>query len=102
MNHDYNPHFCSINVLRKQTLSRRDDFIQIVYNLMCLSNEFGPIRNIMGFDPEGENFAEYKNKVSASEFCEQNGTPFFSDVLEECYSLGYNEVPKYHKIIYLL
>ena len=56
----------------------------------------------MGFDPEGEKFAEYKNKVSASEFCEQNGTPFFSDVLEECYSLGYNEVPKYHKIIYLL
>lgn len=38
--HDYNPYFCSINVLRKQTLSRRDDFIQIVYNLMCLSNEF--------------------------------------------------------------
>mgnify|MGYP000462558045 CR=1 FL=1 len=38
-----NVHFGSNNALNKETISRRDDIIQIIYNLMCLSNSFEPI-----------------------------------------------------------
>ena len=38
-----NVHFGSKNALNKQTISRRDDIIQIIYNLMCLANSFKPI-----------------------------------------------------------
>ena len=35
-----NPHFCSKNVHHNLTLSRRDDLIQVIYNLICLVNSF--------------------------------------------------------------
>ena len=38
-----NVHFGSVNALNKNTISRRDDIIQIIYNLMCLANSFKPI-----------------------------------------------------------
>ena len=39
-----NVHFASLNAFKKQTLSRRDDVIQVIYSLMCLYNEFLPLR----------------------------------------------------------
>lgn len=38
-----NVHFGSKNALNKETLSMRDDIIQIIYNLMCLANSFKPL-----------------------------------------------------------
>jgi len=47
-----NPHFCSKNVFEDQTLSRRDDLIQVIYNLMCLTNSYKPITDLINDDPE--------------------------------------------------
>ena len=38
-----NVHFGSKNALNNDTLSRRDDMVQIIYNLMCLANSFKPL-----------------------------------------------------------
>ena len=95
-----NPHFCSKNVHLDQTLSRRDDLIQIVYNLMCLFNSYRPLRDIIGDHPD--EFIEYKKEASAEEFCKDNDCEFLSEVLDHCYSLKYDETPDYAKIIFLL
>ena len=42
---DGNPHFGSKNAFEPCTLSRRDDVIQVVYNLMVLKNGLEPLIN---------------------------------------------------------
>jgi serine/threonine protein kinase len=53
-----NVHFGSKYALQKQTISRRDDLIQIVNNLMVLKNSFTPITNYLG--PDNEDLDEFK------------------------------------------
>lgn len=49
-----NPHFGSPNAFRGETLSRRDNLIQIVYNLLILYNSLRPLFNQIGQDPQDE------------------------------------------------
>ena len=97
-----NPHFCSKNLLHDQTLSRRDDLIQVVYNLICLQSSFKPLRRFLGVDPLGENFKKYKKLTTAAQFCNFNNSQYLSEVLEHCYSLKYDETPDYSKIVFLM
>ena len=62
-----NPYFCSKNLHLDQTLSRRDDLIQVVYILMCLHNSFKPLRRFL--ENDSDKFVEIKRETSAEEFC---------------------------------
>lgn len=46
-----NVHFASKNAFLEQTLSRRDDLIQAVCNIMVLYNDFLPLREKLGYYP---------------------------------------------------
>ena len=46
--HSGNEHFASRHAFMNQTLSRRDDLVQVMYNLMALHNEFEPLRDFLG------------------------------------------------------
>jgi len=98
-----NVHFGSKNALKKETLSRRDDIIQIIYNLMCLANSFKPIHDYIGEDDEELTlFSEFKKNSSAKDFCGLNKTPIFTEVLTECYEMSYDATPNYEKLKFLL
>jgi serine/threonine protein kinase len=71
-----NVHFGSKNAMNKETLSRRDDLIQIIYNLICLVNSFKPLIEYIGPDTyDLSRFRKYKKKRSALNFCARNKTP---------------------------
>jgi hypothetical protein len=69
---------------------------------MCLTNSFDPIRKHLGNDPEADLFKGIKSTTSPKEFCYFNKTPYFSEVLKECYALKYDEKPNYKFITFLL
>ena len=77
--------------------------IQVIYNLMCLYNEFKPLRGYLGRDNKYfDKFRKFKTAETATEFCVVNECEFLTEVLEECYALKYDEQPKYTKIKFLL
>ena len=84
------------------TVSPRDDLIQVVYSLIFLHSKFLPLYDFLGDDPLGMKFWDLKVRSSAYEFCDLNETLFMKPVLEECYRIGYDETPDYSKITFLL
>ena len=98
-----NVHFGSKNALHKQTISRRDDLIQIVYNLICLKNSFLPLRDYLPPDNDDlDEFKKFKMESSAREFCKRNNTRQFIEILNECYGMLYDETPNYTKLKFML
>ena len=98
-----NAHFGSKNAMNNETLSRRDDMIQIIYNLICLVNSFQPLREYIGPDTEDLTlFSKYKKKRTAKNFCYRNKTPYFTEVLNECYEMSYDATPNYEKLKFIL
>ena len=98
-----NVHFGSKNALNKDALSRRDDIIQIIYNLICLFNSFKPLQAYIGTDDDELTlFSEFKKNSSAKDFCGLNKTPIFTEVLNECYEMGYDATPNYVKLKFML
>ena len=78
-----NIHFASLNAFKKQTLSRRDDLIQVIYSLMCLYNEFAPLRLYLGRDTKDfDKFREFKTEETAEEFCEVADCEFLTEALK--------------------
>ena len=98
-----NIHFASLNAFKKQTLSRRDDVIQVIYSLMCLYNQFLPLREYLGRDTEDfDLFRIFKTEETAKEFCEVADCEFLREALEESYATEYDQDPDYSKIKFLL
>ena len=98
-----NPYFASCNIFNNHTLSRRDDLIQIIYNLMVLYNDFKPLIEFFGSCRDvQEVFERFKKEESAFNFCFNNRTVFLFEALEECYQTGYEDEPNYSKITFLL
>lgn len=87
--------FASKNYFNHNTLSRRDDIIQIVYNLIYLTNPqkfpmakiFLESRNV--FDELGY----YKLNFSPEEICQDERVKCFIPVLTEAYKYSYVETP---------
>ena len=67
-----NPHFASKNAFKEQTLSRRDDLIQVLYNLMALQNSFAPLQRLLGDDEHYHRFMNFKRNADAEDFCSAN------------------------------
>ena len=99
---DGNIHFASPNAFKDQTLSRRDDLIQVMYNIMLLENRFRPIQRYIGRDPDFERFLEWKIEASPEEFCIVNRQEYLIDALNYCFKLGYEEEPNYDKLKFIL
>ena len=77
--------------------------IQVIYGLMCLYNEFLPLREYLGRDTEDfDLFREFKTQETAKKFCEINDCEFLTTALEECYTIEYDKTPDYAKIKFLL
>lgn len=79
-------------------MSRRDDLIQVLYNVLALHNELSPIRKFLGHDPDHIRFQDFKEGATAEEFCKLNQCGFLTDVLTEMYELGYDEEPNYSRL----
>lgn len=98
-----NAHFASLNAFKDQTLSRRDDLIQVLYNLMVLQNNFGPLRAQLGQDDiHHSGFIAFKRDATAEDFCRANNSGFLIKTLEMCYELRYEQEPDYGKIKFTL
>ena len=93
---DQNTWFASKHALEKNTHSRRDDIIMLVYSMVFLINQY---REVKKLGCTADNIGPFKIKVSPYEFC--YGTEFGS-ILEEAYSYEFDQKPNYVKLINLM
>lgn len=94
-------HFVSKNVFRNKTLSRRDDAIQIIYNLMILYNSMEPLMIHLKSNSV-KLLGEYKKHATPFKFCLDNKCMFLLEVMEEVYNIKYDSEPDYNKLRFLL
>ena len=90
-----NMFFASPNYFTGQTMSRRDDIIQIVYNLIYLTNpqDFKMAKIFMESANLFSDMSEYKSNTSPNDICSDERTKCLLPILEEAYSYGYSDTP---------
>ena len=95
--------FASKNYFCGHTLSRRDDIIQIIYNLVYLLNppNFRMVK-IMESDNVFAAMKSYKVGTSPEKVCSESVLECLRPILSEAYSYGYDEKPQYGKLKFLL
>ena len=88
-------YFCSKNLFTGQTLSRRDDIIQVIYTLVFMrdsDNYWQKFVNPTNQDGKDyEYIKSFKMNTSAKEFCKSEKCEILSPLLEEAYSYSYDE-----------
>lgn len=87
--------FASKNYFSGHTLSRRDDIIQIIYNLIYLTNpkDFKMAKIFLESRNLFYDMQEYKSKTSPEELCQDERCRCLIPVLKEAYSYEYDEAP---------
>ena len=99
--------FASKNYFNGQTLSRRDDIISILYNLIYLMNphkfKMGEIFQSENFIQSFKDMRDYKLKSSPLKICsETQRTKCLLNFCKEAYSYGFSDAPQYGVLRFLL
>lgn len=86
--------FASHHAFECKTLSRRDDIIQIIYNLVYLMNpEVSWIYDILNSSNIQEEMRNFKIKATPDEICFGERCKCLIPICKEAYSIGYEEEP---------
>ena len=94
--------FTSKNGFVVQTLSRRDDIISIIYNLIFLVNgKIQKMKKDLEFEEQFKIMRKFKIKSSAKEYCGGKAI-HLTPILEYAYQLGFKEQPNYDKLRFML
>lgn len=96
--------FGSKHVLMGNQTSRRDDIIQIVYNMIYLLNP--PNSWMYRFDqddssPQSE-IRKFKQRASPEEICEGERCHVLIELCKEAYSYDYEDEPRYGLLRFIL
>jgi hypothetical protein len=95
--------FASHHAFECQTLSRRDDIIQIIYNLVYLMNpEVSWVYDILNSHNIQEEMRNFKIKSTPDEICFGERCQSMLPICKEAYSIGFDEEPQYGKLIFML
>lgn len=95
--------FASKNFFSGQTLSRRDDIIQIVHNLVYLLNPKNQeVEYIMEQDDVFSGMGDYKLSASPEDVCSEDICKCLIPLLAEAYSYDFEEKPQYGKLKFML
>jgi serine/threonine protein kinase len=95
--------FSSKNAFDQITLSRRDDFISLVYMLTYLAS--GKLLFIIPQIPLEKqigNIKRKKNKYSAEKVCRMQKCKYLLELLEMVYNLKFEETPDYNAMRWIL
>ena len=86
-----NVFFASKNYFNGDTLSRRDDITEIIYNLMYLADPYGSVLSQAYKTSETlfDDISNLKLNSTAAELCASPRTQIFGKILEEAYSYQY-------------
>ena len=98
-----NPMFASKHTILGNQSSRRDDIIQIVYNLIYLLNP--PNCWLYRFDhttDPAEEMRKFKESATPKEICEGERGECLIELCKEAYSYEYEDMPRYGVLKFLL